>query len=202
MIKVADDTIPEEHNVAEHTRQSADPDRNTTNVHSLHNRFVVAAIDFHRTRVYAVVQGDDGQPEKVLDVDPEGHSREIAHKAGNPNGTYENGNPEYWREITDALRPAAEILLLGHGNGKANASHQWVAYVEKHDHDVAAKVVADVRADIDDLTTGDVLARARHYFGLNPERYYGRDPGTAAPEGDASQALRLPDQSTDNQITQ
>ncbi len=170
MIKAADDTTQEEPNVAEHIGQSED--RNTTNIQSLHNRFVVAAIDFHRTRVYPVVQGDDGRPEKVLDIDPEGHSREIAHKAGNPDGTYENGNPEYWREITDALRPAAAILLLGHGNGKANASHQWVAYVEKHDHDVAAKVVADVRADIDDLTTGDILARARHYFGQNPERFH------------------------------
>jgi hypothetical protein len=166
--------------VAEHLGQSED--RNTTNVQSLHNRFVVAAVDFHRTRVYPIISGGDGRPEKVLDVDPQGHAREIAHKAGNPDGTYENGNPEYWREITDALRPAAQILLLGHGNGKANASHQWVAYVEKHDHDVAAKVVADVRADIDNLTTGDVLARARHYFGLDLQRYQGLDPGTPAPE--------------------
>jgi hypothetical protein len=35
---------------------------------------------------------------------------------------------------------------------------------------VAARVVADVRADIDDLSADDVLARARHYFGLDPER--------------------------------
>jgi hypothetical protein len=42
--------------------------------------------------------------------------------------------------------------------------------------------VADVRADIDSLTTGDVLAHARHYFGLDQQRYQGRDPGTPAPE--------------------
>jgi hypothetical protein len=162
-------SIKEERTVAE--RQSGD--RNTTNVRSLHDQLVVAAIDFHRTAVYPVAPGDDGQPEKVLDVDPEGHSHEIHHKAGNPDGTYEAGNPEYWREITDALRPAARILLLGHGNGKANASHQWVAYVEKHDHDVAAKIVADVRANIDDLTSGDILAYARHYFGEDPRRFPG-----------------------------
>lgn len=164
--------------MAQHAGQAED--RNTSNVHSLRDHFVVAAVDFHRTRIFAVVLGADGQPERVADVDPEGHSREISHKAGNPDGTYEAGNPEYWRELTDALRPARAILLLGHGNGKANASHQWVAHVEKHDHDVAAKVVADVRADIDDLSDGKVLAFARHYFGLDPQRYHGRDPGTPA----------------------
>jgi hypothetical protein len=164
--------------MAEHAGQSQD--RNTSNPLSLGGQFVVAAIDFHRTRIYPLALSGDGQPELVLDVDPEGHSHEIAHRAGNPDGTYEAGNPEYWREITDALRGARAILLLGHGNGKANASHQWVAHVEKHDHDVAAKIVADVRADIDSLTTAEVVARARHYFGVDPQRYEGRDPGTTA----------------------
>jgi hypothetical protein len=165
--------------MAQHAGQSED--RNTSNAQSLRDRFVVVAIDFHRARIYPLVLTGDGPPEQVLDVDPEGHSHEIAHKAGNPDGTYEAGNSEYWREITDAVRPARAILLLGHGNGKANASHLWVAQVEKHDHDVAAKVVADLRADIDNLTTAEVLARARHYFGLDPQRYVGRDPGTPVP---------------------
>ena len=110
------------------------------------------------------------RPERVIDVDPQGHSREVSHKAGNPDGTYEAGNQDYWREITEALAPAGAILLLGHGNGKANASHQWVAYAEKHATDVAAKVVADVRADIDTLTSEDVLRLGQRYFGWDPAR--------------------------------
>jgi hypothetical protein len=61
-------------------------------------------------------------------------------------------------------------LLLGHGKGKANASHQWAAYAEKHAKDVAAKVVADVRADIDTLTNEDVLRLGQRYFGWDPRR--------------------------------
>jgi hypothetical protein len=160
-------------------------DQHISDVQSLHGKYVVAAIDFHRTRIYPISSAgaDAGSgPEQVLDVDPQGHSHEIAHKAGNPGGTYEAGNPDYWREITDALKPAGAIVLLGHGNGKANASHQWVAYVEKHDKDVAAKIVADVRADIDDLSAADVLRLGRHYFGQpEPIRYHGEDPGTPQP---------------------
>jgi len=40
-------------------------------------------------------------------------------------GTYEADSPEYWREVTEALSSAAAILLLGHGKGRANASHHW-----------------------------------------------------------------------------
>ena len=158
-------------------------DHHISDIQSLHGKYVVAAIDFHRTRIYPISSAGSGaEPEQVLDVDPQGHSHEIAHKAGNPGGTYEAGNPDYWREITDALKPAGAIVLLGHGNGKANASHQWVAYVEKHAHDVAAKIVADVRADIDDLSAADVARLGRAYFGQqSPIRYQGRDPGTPQP---------------------
>lgn len=79
------------------------------------------------------------------------HSREVSHKAGNPDGIYEAGNPDYWREITEALAPAALIVLLGHGNGKTNASYQWLAYAEKHATGVAAMVVAGIRTDLDRL---------------------------------------------------
>lgn len=65
------------------------------------------------------------------------------------------------------------ILLLGHGTGKANASHHFVAYAEKHFSDVCAKLVAEVRCDIDDLTDRQVLRLAQQYFGTEPERDFG-----------------------------
>jgi hypothetical protein len=168
--------------MAQHAGESTD--RNISDIQSLQGKNVVAVIDFHRTRIYPITATSDAGPELVADVDPQGHSHEIAHRAGNPNGTYEAGNPDYWREITDALKPARAILLLGHGNGKANATHQWVAYVEQHAKDVAAKVIGDVRADIDDLSGNEVLELARHYYGLDPLRYHGSDPGTPQPESE------------------
>jgi hypothetical protein len=138
--------------------------RHTFNAERIRDSNVVATIDFRRTLIYPLGRAGAESLERVEDVDPQGHAREIAHKGGNPDGTYEAGNPDYWREISEALAPARAILLLGHGNGKANASHQWVAYVEKHRKDVAAKVIADVRADIDDLTGHEVIQLAHHYF--------------------------------------
>jgi hypothetical protein len=44
-----------------------------------------------------------------------------------------------------------------------------VAYVEKHHKDVAAKIVADVRVDIDHLTDAQVLRLAQRYFASLPD---------------------------------
>jgi hypothetical protein len=140
--------------------------RHTFNVERIRGANVVATIDFHRTLIYPLGGAGAEPVERVEDVDPQGHAHEIRHKGGNPDGTYEAGNPDYWREISEALAPARAILLLGHGNGKANASHQWVAYAEKHRKDVAAKVIADVRADIDDLTPQQVVELAHRYFAI------------------------------------
>jgi hypothetical protein len=145
---------------------------------------VVAAIDFHHTVIYAPDATAALPPTQVAAVDPRGYFHKISHHAGNPDGTYEDDSSEYWQEIGDALAPAAWILLLGHGKGKANASHKFVAYVEEHRKDVAAKIVADVRADIDDLTKEQVVRLAQRYFGEDPERDLG-DGRWGAP-GDAT----------------
>ena len=68
---------------------------------------------------------------------------------------------------------AGAILVFGDGKGKANASHHWVTYVEKHHRDVAAKLVADVRIDVDHLDERQVLRLAQIYFGEAPERDVG-----------------------------
>jgi hypothetical protein len=125
---------------------------------------VVAVIDFHETIIYLTDAAPGQRPERLVATDPHGHLHKVHHRAGNPSGAYEDEDPAYWHELTDALSPAGAILLLGHGGGKANASHRWVAYVEEHRKDVAAKVVADVRVDIDHLELNQVLGLAQYYF--------------------------------------
>ncbi len=131
---------------------------------------VVAVVDFRHTTIYPTDAPPGQRPGRVVATDPHGHFHKVQHRAGNPKGTYEDDSPEYWREVTEALVPAGAILLLGHGQGRANASHHWVAYVEKHRKDVAAKVIADVRVDIDHLDDDQVLRLAQYYFGAPPLR--------------------------------
>ena len=88
---------------------------------SLRGKRVVAAIDFRHTIFYATDADSGERPTSVVADDPKGYYHKVSHRAGNPRGTYEPDSQEYWREISDALAPAAAILLLGHGQGRANA---------------------------------------------------------------------------------
>jgi hypothetical protein len=137
------------------------------------DRNVVAVIDFHHSTIYPTDALPGQRPERVVAADPRGRFHKVHHLAGNPEGTYEDDSPEYWREVTEALLPAGAILVLSHGKGKANASHHWVASVEKHRKDVAAKVVADLRVDIDHLDDTQVLRLAQYYFAGPPLRVFG-----------------------------
>jgi hypothetical protein len=135
---------------------------------ALRGKRVVAAIDFRHTIFYATDAAPGERPASVVANDPKGYYHKVSHRAGNPRGTYEPDSQEYWREISDALAPAALILLLGHGQGRANASHHFVTYVEEHRPEVAAKIVADVRVDIDALTDEQVFRLAQLHFGDEP----------------------------------
>ncbi len=131
----------------------------------IRNKNVVAVIAFRETDIYLTDASPGELPTRVVAPDPHGRFHKVRHHAGNPSGTYEVDSPEYWREITMELAPAGAILVFGHGQGKANASHHWVTYVEKHYPEVAAKVVADVHLDIDHIDDRQVLRLAQLYLG-------------------------------------
>jgi hypothetical protein len=140
------------------------------NVDSVRGKNVVVVISHRDAFIFATDAAPGSRPERVIAPDPQGRLHKIHHKAGNPSGTYEEDSPAYWTAIADEVAPAGAILVLGHGGGKANASHHWVSYVEKHRHDVAAKLVADVRVDIDHIDDEQVLRIAQAYFGDPPRR--------------------------------
>jgi hypothetical protein len=130
----------------------------------------VVAIDFHQTRAFELETDDSGRPVKVVAEDPMGYFHKLHTKAGTPEGFFLADSDEYWKAIARALHKASSILLLGHGTGKSNASHHFIAYVEKHESDLAAKIVGDVRCDIDDLTNAQVLRLGQQFFDMAPAR--------------------------------
>ena len=141
---------------------------------SLVGKCAIVAADFNHARIYAVDAATGTSPEKVVAPDPSHVNHNIFHHHGNPTGGFDIDRPEtneYLKALSHALAPAQRILLLGHGGGKANFSHLLESYLEKHHRDVASKIVANVRADIDDLTDAQLMRIGEAYFGIDePKR--------------------------------
>ena len=144
-----------------------------TDAVDLNGKLAIAAVDFHATRIYAIDAAPESAPERIGAFDPKGFRHNVYHRDGNPDGTYENDNPVYWRTIGHALQRAEAVLLLGHGKGKANASHHLASYIEKHRRDIAARILGEIRADIDDLTDEQLLRLGQHIAGIDPLRDHG-----------------------------
>jgi hypothetical protein len=132
--------------------------------------YVVVAIDFHESRIYLLDGGGVSRPEKVVPSDPRGYHRHLHTKAGTLQGWYDPDDVEVWRSLAEQLRGATAVLLLGHGNGKANASHQFIAYVEKHDRELAPTLLGDLRVDVDDLTDAQIVRLGQQFFDMAPKR--------------------------------
>lgn len=162
----------------------------------------IAAVDFHHARIYAVDAPTHSRPETVKAPDPWNLNHKVYHRAGNVDGTYDIDRidtDDFFKTLALDLHKASEILLLGHGKGKANASHLFYQYLERHYSDIAAKVVADVRCDIDDISDNQLLRLGEMYFGSDePARDYGDSRrGEPQPNETAGTPVHLNNHHTD-----
>jgi hypothetical protein len=132
--------------------------------------YVVVAIDYQESRIYLLDGGGRARPEKIVPLDPRGYHKHLHTKAGTLRGWYDPDDVEMWRSLAAQLRGAAAVLLLGHGNGKANASHQFITYVEQHDRELAPAILGELRVDVDDLTDPQIVRIGQQYFDMAPPR--------------------------------
>lgn len=149
--------------------EPGNPER-VTDVIDVAGHYVVVAIDYHESRVYQLDGGGVSRPEKIVPLDPRGYHAHLHTKAGTVCGWYDPDDVEVWRSLAEQLRGAAAVLLLGHGNGKANASHQFIAYVEKNDRELAPALLGDLRVDVDDLTDAQIVRLGQQFFDMAPVR--------------------------------
>ena len=76
----------------------------------------------------------------------------------------DHDDPVYFDSIASTLHGFDEILLIGHGHGKADHMRTFTRYVE-HKHPAVAKaVVGTVDCDLNALTEPQLLAESRAWF--------------------------------------
>ena len=132
--------------------------------YGISHKFVVVAITQDEARIWATGLEKGTHPELIYAPDEKGihhHVRQAQHRGGHGNDPAERG---FFDVLAKELTQASEILLLGHGVGKANAMLRFTQYMERHNPGVAKKVIGAIDADLNALTENQILAKARDWF--------------------------------------
>jgi hypothetical protein len=70
----------------------------------------------------------------------------------------------YLEQIAQAIAPAGEILLIGHGKGKGSEMLHLFQYLERKHPLIAEKVAGKLTTDLDSMTEPEVLKLSRRWF--------------------------------------
>lgn len=125
---------------------------------------LVVAVDFLESRIWKLEQIEDDNGKRITAATPWGIHKLHSKKTDPINMYSTQADPEYWAALSKEVAGATDIVLLGHGKGKANASHVFAGYLEKHHKDVANRIQGEIRCDIDSITDAQLIQIGRDFF--------------------------------------
>jgi hypothetical protein len=123
---------------------------------------MVVVIDHHAAHVYQ----DSGDGEKtVRPHDPWGFHHHLIHKKeAHYVGERVPEERSFYEEVAAALKPANEIVLIGHGTGTSSAVEHLLEFLKKNHSDIAERVKATETADLSALTEPEIEAIAKKHM--------------------------------------
>lgn len=133
----------------------------------LSKRLVAVAITQTYAKLWLTGLDPDAQSRKIVTAEP--HARHHSGRVGLATIADQGHDPEYpsavfYEEIAQAIAKAPQILLLGHGKGKANTMAKFVQYLEEKHPQLASKVVGSVNINLQAMTDPEILAKSREWF--------------------------------------
>lgn len=126
--------------------------------------FVVVAVTQNEARVWTAGLDKNSKPEKVKAPEHEGrhhHMRQARHHLSHEHGLHDDS---YYDAIAKAVEEAEEILVIGHGKGKASHMLRLVQYWERKHPLIARKVVGSIDSDLPAMSENQILAASREWF--------------------------------------
>jgi hypothetical protein len=111
-------------------------------------------INHHEARIIHF-NADTAEEERIRPADPPQH---LHVKAGSPSGMHVTNEPQFYRDVADALADAREILVTGPSTAKA----EFLKYVHKHAPQMMERIAGiETLAQVTDY---QLLAEARRFF--------------------------------------
>lgn len=124
---------------------------------------MIVIIDHHSARVFQDLNGNRPQEESAITpYDPHRFHHHLIHrKEAHYQGDRVPEETSFYREIAEALVPAMQIVLIGHGVGKSSAVDFLLIYLKAHYPNIAQRIKAVETADLSALTEPQIEALAK-----------------------------------------
>ncbi len=124
---------------------------------------LLVVMDHHEAKIYHLSEDAAGTTEPIIRPhDPHGFLHHLKHRdQGEERGQRAHEDSAFYGHIAEALKPARQIVVIGHGTGKSNAAHHLMAYLAKHHHEISQRVLVEEDADIAAATVPQLLAMGR-----------------------------------------
>lgn len=133
----------------------------------LHPRRIVVVIDHHAAHIYQEYgAGAASSEHTVRPYDPFNFHHHLIHrKEAHYSGDRVPEESSFYEAISRELIHALEIVIVGHGKGKSNASEHLSDYLKTHHPDLFGKVIDEEKVDLSAFPEPQIAALA----GVSPE---------------------------------
>ncbi len=127
---------------------------------------MIVVIDHHAAHVFRDLGGSRPKEEVAVEpYDPHHFQHHLIHrKQAHYQGDRVPEETSFYEDVAQALVPANEIVLVGHGTGKSSAVDFLVEYLKGHHIDISRRVKATETADLSALTEPEIEAIAKRHM--------------------------------------
>jgi hypothetical protein len=127
---------------------------------------MIVVIDHHAAHIFRDL--GENRPRNAATTKPYDLHHFHRHLVHRKEAHYKGGRvPEeisFYEEVTAALVPAKEIVLIGHGIGKSSAAHFLEEYLRKHRTDLSRVIKATESVDLSAVTEPEIEAIAKRHM--------------------------------------
>lgn len=127
-------------------------------------KFIVITLTQEEAKIWATGLERSSKPEKISAIDNNRHHHKLRQELRHKGPGLNPESKAFFENLSEVIKPASELLLLGHGEGKADAVHNFQSYLKEKHQDLAKKIVGVIQVDVSHMTEPQVLAEARAWF--------------------------------------
>jgi phosphoglycolate phosphatase-like HAD superfamily hydrolase len=127
----------------------------------------VVVIDHHSAHLYRDANAGSGQQDvEIKPYDPHHFHHHLVHrKEAHYQGDRVPEETSFYEEIAQALVPARDVVLVGHGVGKSSAVDALLSHLKAHHPELAQRVKAVEVLDLSALSEPQIEAIVRRKMG-------------------------------------